>query len=210
MFKKILLFTVVCSGVLFFFNCGGQAHKQIFADSTDIGDIKLKGSTSYDPKSGDYTLTGAGFNIWGEQDAFHFAWKEVDGDFVLTADVAFEGEGVNPHRKLGLMLRETLDADSRYADVAVHGDGLTSLQYRASKHGTSAEVVSPNKAPNKIQLERKGDRFIIRTGIDSIPTEADAEITLELPAKAYLGLFIGSHEDQVLETAHFSNIVLKR
>ena len=45
----------------------------------------------------------------------------------------FLGEGVDPHRKAGVIARTSLDADSPYADAAVHGDGLISLQFRRTK-----------------------------------------------------------------------------
>jgi hypothetical protein len=67
------------------------------------------------------------------RDAFHFAWKKASGDLALAADVAFLGAGKDPHRKACLMIRQSLDADSAYVDVALHGDGLTSLQFREAK-----------------------------------------------------------------------------
>lgn len=203
---SLLIYTVMLFGCK-----GGQDSErvQLFIHSTDIGDCKLKGSMSYDSLKGVYTLKGAGANMWGGLDAFHFAWLEKEGDFVLRANIMFEGEGVNTHRKIGIQVRETLDADSRYADIAVHGDGLTSLQYRMVKGGVTEELVSANRAPGQIQFERKGNLFIMKTGTNLIPQMADNEIEMHLPDKCYVGIFICSHEEDIQETAYFSNVVLK-
>jgi hypothetical protein len=210
--KQFSLITIVSCGMLLLFTTGcKQSKEQVFVNSNDVGDCKIEGSLSYDPVKDTYALTGAGFNIWGESDAFHYAWKEIEGDFVLTADIAFGNKKAesNAHRKLGLLIRETLDADSPYADVAIHGDGLTSLQYRLEKGGETQELQSINKAPAQIQLERKGNTIIIRTDDNIASGTQDAEIEIQLPVKSYVGLFICSHEDNILETAYFSNVVLR-
>jgi hypothetical protein len=210
--KRISFITVTLCGAIGWFVIGcEQPKEQLFIHSSDVGDCQIEGSLRYDPTKDTYTLTGAGFNLWGENDAFHYVWKEVEGDFLLTADVAFgnKKENSNEHRKLGLQIRETLDADSPYADIAVHGDGLTSLQYRLTKGGDTRQIKSDNQAPAQIQIERKGNLILART--DSNITSAcakDGEVEIQLPAKCYVGLFICSHEDYISETAYFSGVVL--
>ena len=71
--------------------------------------------------------------MWFSSDNFQFAWKKWSADGSLTADISFVGQGGNAHRKAVLMMRQSLDQDSAYVDVALHGDGLTSLQYRDSQ-----------------------------------------------------------------------------
>ena len=87
------------------------------------------------------------------EDAFHFVWKKASGDLSLAADIAFVGAGNDPHRKACLMIRQSLDADSAYVDVALHGDGLTSLQFREAKgaatHEVQANVSAPEAAPDR-------------------------------------------------------------
>ncbi|MCP6286068.1 hypothetical protein NL472_27880, partial [Klebsiella pneumoniae] len=89
------------------------------------------GSATYDEKTASYTLTASGANMWATADAFHFAAKPVSGNLRIAADVGFTGAGKDPHRKAGVMIRDSLEPDAPYADVVVHGDGLVSLQYRA-------------------------------------------------------------------------------
>lgn len=92
----------------------------------------VTGKAEWNKAAGEYSVTGGGANIWGTADAFYFAYKKVSGDVAITADVRFIGAGTVAHRKAALMIRQSLDADSAYADAAVHGDGLTSLQFRPS------------------------------------------------------------------------------
>ena len=57
------------------------------------------------------------------------------------------------------MVPQSLQADAPYADVAVHGDGLISLQYRLTAGGPIREVQAPIKAPARVQLERHSNLF---------------------------------------------------
>ncbi|MDR1356554.1 MAG: hypothetical protein LBJ58_02660 [Tannerellaceae bacterium] len=186
-----------------------QKTGSIFNSSGDVGDPKLKGSFSFDNSTGVYTLSGAGTNMWLQTDEFFMAWKKISGDFSLSAKVAFEGEGVNAHRKMGLIIRESLAGVSVYADVAIHGDGLTSLQYRDATAGETKEVVAQHKGADHITLERIGERIVMKTGIGGFTDVASGEIELNLPAECYVGLFVCSHEEDVLETAHFSEVRFK-
>ena len=128
----------------------------LFDGHGDVGSPQIAGSATYNAVSQEYALRAAGVNMWAQRDEFHFVWKKLKGDFILQARVEFVGAGVDPHRKLGFIVRSTLEADSPYADVAVHGDGLTSLQYRRTKGAITEQVQSTQKAPDVIQLERKG------------------------------------------------------
>ena len=179
-----------------------------FTDACDVGDCKLPGSFVYDKSKDVYTLTGAGANMWARTDEFFMVWKEISGDFTISARIAFEGEGVNAHRKMGLIIRTSLEPDAQYADVAVHGDGLTSLQYRREKGATTEELVSDNKMPDHIILERKGNKISMKTGIGRYSEQPDATLVLDFPQKCYVGLFICSHEVDVLETGYFSEVRL--
>src|SRR5436305_2092145 len=90
--------------------------------------------------------------MWFGKDAVHFAWKQASGDVTLTADIAFLGKGQQEHRKAVLMVRQTLDADSAYADVALHANGLTSLQYREEKGAATHEIQANVSAPKRLRI----------------------------------------------------------
>ncbi len=177
----------------------------IFEHHQDIGDPKLKGSTAYDEDQQIYTMTGAGYNMWFDRDEFQFTWKKLKGDFIVRATVQFVGEGTDPHRKIGIMARENLKDNSKYADACVHSDQLTSLQYRAEEGGETDQVEVSVFHPTDIELERKGNQFIFSAAVFG---ENYTSVTKELSLneELYVGLFITSHREDVVEKAIFSNV----
>src|SRR5271167_2050368 len=124
-----LLGTFVSASAL----CAQPATLGIFDGQQDVGTILHPGSAVYDASTGTYTLSGSGDNIWWAEDDFHYMWKKVSGDFSLSAGIALLGSGGEPHRKAVLMIRQSLDQDSAAVALAVHGDGLTSLQWRLTR-----------------------------------------------------------------------------
>jgi hypothetical protein len=100
--------------------------------------------------------------MWGTRDEFQFAFRKIKGDFIVQARVEFVGAGTDPHRKAGWIVRRSLDADSQYVDVARHGEGLTSLQYRKQQGGVTEEQPQPAaKGSDVLQLERRGNTYIV-------------------------------------------------
>jgi hypothetical protein len=176
-----------------------------FEQSVDVGNVQLAGSCEYDAEQQAYTLTGAGANIWGDHDEFHFVWRRMRGNFIVTMRAAFIGAGVNPHRKLGWMVRTSLDTNSAAISTGIHGDGLTSLQFRRVQSGQTEEVRAPITGADVIQLERQGNTFIMSVAHYGEPfTSVQAEV--DLGEEVYVGLFVCSHEHQVLEKATFHDV----
>ena len=181
----------------------------IFNGTSNIGQVKIIGRAIYDVTTQTYTLSGGGMNVWGNFDQHFFAWKKVNGDFSMTTKVAFEGKGVNAHRKIGIMIRDALTGESRCAHISIHGDGLTSLQYRSEEGGPTVEVVGPPNG-NYITLEKIGNKIQMKTATDVMPNNVTAEIEMDFPGSFYVGIFICSHEADVLETAYFTNVEFKK
>ena len=113
-----------------------------FEASADIGAPAISGSTTYDAATQTYTLSAGGANMWAARDEFQFAWRRMSGDFVMRAHVRFLGEGTDPHRKIGIIVRKGLEADSPYVDAVRHGDGLTSLQRRDEPGGVTTQAIA--------------------------------------------------------------------
>src|SRR5207253_10608354 len=120
------------------------------------GHPKRPGALDYDAARQTYTVSGGGVNMWFTNDAFHFVWKKVSGDVTLAANITFNGTGGDPHRKACLIVRQSLDDNSPYADAVLHGDGLTSLQYREEKGGLTREIESNSAGPRRLRLEKRG------------------------------------------------------
>jgi len=181
----------------------------IFEKHADVGETPKAGSVEYDAVTGEYRVTGGGANIWASMDAFQFAWKRVSGDVAITADVRFIGTGAVDHRKAVLMIRQNLNTDSVYADVALHGDGLTSLQFRPKAAAATEELRSPLKMPVRIRIERHGNQFTIYAGKPGEELAATGPATVVLEDPVYIGIGVCSHDANVLETAVFSNVKIE-
>src|SRR5579872_462494 len=178
----------------------------IFEAHDDVGENPKKGAVAYDSASGEYRVTGGGANIWSTTDAFQFAWKRLSGDATMTADVQFTGVGKVEHRKAVLMFRQSLDAGAAYADVALHGDGLTSLQFRPSAGADTSEVKAAVNAPRRIRIERRGNQFTMYSGNPGEELKESGTASVVLSDPIYVGIGVCSHDAEVLETAVFSNV----
>lgn len=189
-------------------SCLEQTNDGIFDNATNVGNPVLKGTTFFNQKNGEYRLKGAGENIWGVNDNFFYLSKKIEGDFILRTRAAFVGEGVNAHRKIGVMARDNFDDNAQHASAVVHGDGLTSLQFRKEKSGITEEKKSDDNAPNIIQLERKGNMFIMSTAQRGQPFITVVADSISMSDSIYIGLFICSHESDVTEEAVFDNVRL--
>ncbi len=189
---------------------GGKAEEpgHCFMTAADIGSPVLKGSFRYDPAGHSWVLKGAGYNLWNNRDEFFFLSTPAGGDYIFSASLEWLGTGVDPHRKAGLMFRATKDDDSPYVDVAVHGDGLTSLQYRAEKGGETREVAAQVRAPGFIQLEKSGNTYILRVSKDLTPLDEVASVGVDLGEQFHAGLYVCSHNPEVFESARFRNVRL--
>jgi len=196
-----------------------MSAKLAFADSTklgifsrqgDIGSVAHPGSVNFDPATGEYLIAGGGENMWFTNDAFHFVWKKMSDDFTLTADVKFIGTGGNPHRKACLLIRQSLKPDSVYADVALHGSGLTALQYRDTPNGTTHEIQSDISAPARMRIEKRGgyiSMWLAAAGEDLKP--AGGYLRIPFKGKLYVGLGACAHDNKAIEKAVFSNVKLE-
>jgi TolB protein len=126
----LAIFLVVCAASS---QETARAALGVFETHADVGETPKKGAVDYDSATGGYRVTGGGANIWGTIDAFHFVWVRVSGDVSLVANIQFIGTGAVGHRKAVLMIRQGLEPGAPYADAALHGDGLTSLQFRTER-----------------------------------------------------------------------------
>jgi hypothetical protein len=182
----------------------------VFAGRVDVGTVLHAGSASFDPASGIYTVTGSGENMWFGMDDFQFVWKKVSGDVALSADIAFQGDKGNDHRKAVLMIRQSLDGNSPAVDIARHGDGLTSLQFRLEPNGNDHEVQSNVVAPQRVRLEKRGDFFYaFVAGKDGKLQPAGASIKLSLTGDFYIGIGVCAHDKDATATAAFRNVMLE-
>ena len=159
----LLAATLMLSSSLLFAQPQASQPAGIFQGSTDIGTAH-QGSTAYDPATDAYRLTGSGADLWGTADQFHFAWVRLTGDVTLTADVRFPNPSKQPLRKAVLMVRQSLAPGSPYADIAIHGDGHITLQYRKLPNGITADTTSLQPHSTRLSIERRGNQYTVYAG----------------------------------------------
>jgi WD40 repeat protein len=183
-----------------------------FESHVDVGAPKLAGTAAYNGATQEYRLTAGGTNMWDRKDEFHFAWRKMKGDFIVQAKVEFVGEGVDPHRKAGIIVRESLDADSPYVDAALHGgDGLTSLQWRRTSGGVTEQApLEAASWADTIQLERNGNTYTLYAARFGEPYAKQQVADFELGDEVFVGLFVCSHNAGVVEEAVFHNVRIIR
>lgn len=186
----------------------------IFTNHSDVGTPSTigPGTATYDADGKTYTVSGGGENMWAAADHFHYVWKKVSGDATLEAAVAFIGSKPaggtpDPHRKACLVIRQSLDSDSVYADAAVHGDGLTSLQWRDTKGGATHEVQSMATGPARLRIEKRGSYVSMSiAGAGESPHPAGGAAKVAFTGDFYIGLAVSAHNTGRIETATFSGV----
>jgi len=177
-----------------------------FAESADIGAPAIAGSTTYDASIQHYRMSAGGINMWGASDQHQLAWNKLKGDFIVRARVEFVGMGVDPHRKAGWIARSSLDANSPYADACVHGDGLTSLQYRRTAGAATEQLVLPLTGGDVVQLERRGNTYIFSSARFGETFVSQTLADLDLGEELFVGLFACSHDATVKEEIVFKDV----
>ncbi len=161
----------------------------IFEGHTDVGLVLHEGSSVFDRSSGTYAVSCSGENMWSDFDNFQFAWKKVSDHVALSAEMSFLQKSGDAHRKTVLMIRQTLDPDAVYADVAVHGDGLASLECR------DTFTLSRSKAAKRLNSRPRKVSMTVR---NILPTENTFILIRNVPAACKSGACAdGSAQEQV-------------
>ena len=205
---RIFFFAGLCFGLTTLSHTTVAQTKNVglFDAHDDIGTVLHPGTATYNEKNRQYDLSGSGTNIWGDHDEFQFLWKRLQGDFILYARGNFLGKGVDPHRKIGWMVRQSLDSKSPQLNLSVHGDGLTAMQFRKTTGGATEEIRSSVSAPDVMQLERRGNKYTIWVAKFGEPFVKTETSDINLGDEVYVGLFISAHNKDVTEKATFRDV----
>ena len=187
----------------------------LFRSESDIGNAVPPGSAHYDAARHIYTIASAGANAWYHVDHFDYLWTRAAGDLALTGRISFPprrySHEPNPHRKGLLMFRQSLAPGSAYVDAALHGVGLTALQYREERGANSPDIELTMSAPQTLRLEKRGDVFTLYVSAAGEPLhQVGASVQLHLQPPFYVGLGALSHDAQTTDAVEFSNVAIER
>jgi len=182
----------------------------LFSNSGDVGAPARAGSTQFDTTTGQYRITGSGANIWAKQDQFQFAWREITGNFTVTATMRFLGKGAD-HRKAGIMLRQSTDTDAAYVDVIMHGNGMPALQWRGRKgEDTNAfDLPLEESRAYKIKLVRTGPKMHMYLALEGAEPVRIGNTEVAFTGPILVGLAVCAHDANASETVVFSDVSIE-
>jgi TolB protein len=182
-----------------------------FTNSDDIGAPPMKGSAEFDASTGQYRITGSGTDIWGKSDQFHYVWREMSGSFAVTATAQFLTEG-NEHRKAVIMLRKSLDADSPFVHLVIHGNGMPGVQFRNGRGENTNTADLPIEGPGtfKLKLVRQGSTITVWLGKDGAALRELGHTDNQLGSPVLVGLGVSSHTQAASNTVLFSDVSVEQ
>lgn len=182
-----------------------------FTNSDDVGAPPIKGDARFDAATGQYTITGSGTDIWGKSDQFHYVWRQISGNFSVTAKAKFLSEGIG-HRKAVIMLRKSLDTDSPFIHLAIHGDGTPSVQFRTTVADNVNTVDFPMEGPGtwQLKLQREGTTITLWIAKDGGSLRELGHTTNQLGSPIMIGLGVSSHTQAATNTVLFSDVSVQQ
>jgi hypothetical protein len=193
----------------------------IFRGQTDVGSALVAGSSSYDAATGQYTIISAGYNIWYQRDEFRYLWKKMSGDVSLAADVSFPDAAGYDDRKAVLVIRQSLNDDSKEMVVALHGGGLMHLAWRPDtnqmmkeervNHRKDHSTDSLNTGlAKRIGIQKQGDSFTVWISMHGEPMHQIGDpVELHIEGPFYAGVGFCSHLPAKTDTTVLSHVVLE-
>ncbi len=174
-----------------------------------VGDTGAVGGVQFSEADGKLTLKGSGGDIWGNADAFQFAWQPVNGDCELVACVA----SVQPQfsqAKVGVMIRADFARDaSQVGAYAYAGNKIQFLSRVGNGKLTTAREKTAKPFPLWLKLVRTGATVTCYDSADGKTwTENGHDTLANVEGPAFVGLAVCSHNRGQIATAVFSDVKL--
>ncbi|MFZ6012435.1 MAG: Ig-like domain-containing protein [Bacteroidota bacterium] len=172
--------------------------------TADIGAVGVTGSASH--SSGTFTLNGSGADIWNNADEFRFVYQSLSGNGAIVAQVN-SLNNTHPWAKAGVMIRESLNANSKHAMTALTPSNGAAFQRRTSTGGVSAHTgVSGQAVPKYVKIERSGNTFTSSYSSNGSSWTVIGSVSISMSTTVFVGLCVTSHNDAVLSAATFNNV----
>ncbi len=174
--------------------------------ATDIGRVGSAGATERNAATGVFSIRSGGVDIWGAEDAVHFVYQRVAGDFDLVARVVSIAK--QDWAKAGVIVRESLAPNARNVVTAMaSGHGVT-LQRRQETKGPTTSLIEPKpRLPHWVKLARRGE---VLTGFHSADGNSWEQLSVEtlpqLSHEVFAGIGAVSHAEGVTGSAEFGDV----
>jgi hypothetical protein len=188
----------------------------VFDGQSDIGAAVVPGSASYDASTKQYTINSAGYNIWYTRDEFRYLWKKMSGDVSLAADVTFPDAKGYGDRKGVLVIRQSLEDDSKEAMTGQHGAGMIHLAQRPEKGAMMKDMqfrfggMLAGVKAKRIGIEKRGDAIAIFISLEGEPMhQFGPPIEMHFDGPFYVGIGFCSHLPATVDTGVLSDVLLE-
>ena len=167
-----------------------------------IGDSMAMASTSTFSNDTFYIDAGDG-DFWTSKDRGHFIYQPVSGDCEIISHLV-DYEHVQAFTMAGIMIRDSLDAGSKFAAMMLMSDPGRIMRDRKETDGEVYQEfgATGEKAPYWLRLKRIGDVFTGYISADGIQWKLVRTVTIPMDADVYIGMVASSHTIQ--STANFS------
>ena len=170
----------------------------------DVGSVGVAGSASY--SNGVFSVSGAGADIWGTADGFHFVYQSLAGDGQIVARVA-SVQNTHTYAKAGVMLRSSLTAGSSHVILDVRPGGAVEFMRRASSGGTTSYLAGATQAPPAwLRLSRSGSTVTAAVSSNGSTWSTVGSTPVDFGSSVYAGLVVTSHDTTRLNTSTFDNV----
>ena len=170
---------------------------------TDVGSPAIAGSAGYDSGSGVFTVNGAGADIWGTNDQFHYVDQPLTGNGTIIARLT-SMTNTSANAKAGVIIKQSTTAGSNYMLIGDSPGGTVKVQYDFNGSTTvSGTYTFPNAWMKLVSLNGKITAYLSSDG--STWTSVLSK-TLPITTPATVGLFECSHNTSALGTATFDNV----
>lgn len=171
----------------------------------DIGSVGVGGSST--AVDGTWTVRGSGVDIWDTADGFHFRYAELRGDGFVQVRMLGQ-TNTDPWAKAGVMIRDSLTADSTHAIlVGTTANGLA-LQNRPTTGSLSQhQALGAYSYGVWLRLVRSGSVITAYRSLDGASwTQVGTTVSPVMADPVYIGLAVTSHNNGVLSTATFDSL----
>jgi regulation of enolase protein 1 (concanavalin A-like superfamily) len=172
----------------------------------DIGATAAAGNAGVRGQT--FIVTGSGSDVWDNADEFHFVYQEISGDLEIQAKVV-SMTITDAWAKAGVMIRNTLDANSIHAMMVMSAANGVAFQRRTSTGGSSSHSAGTiTAAPYWVKLTRSGNRITAYESETGTNWTQVGVTTISMPDPIYVGLMVTAHNDGALCEARFENVEL--
>jgi hypothetical protein len=135
-------------------------------NQADIGDVSIPGHGCFF-KPDDYNVNSSGTDIGSNADAFHFVYKNFNGNGSVESHVVALDQ-VDPLNKAGVMFREDLSANARFVFMGITSSKKAVFISRKSKGGNATGVTATGyPVPSYVKIVKEGQVFSGYVSVDN-------------------------------------------